>query len=610
MKSEDKFPLTGLLALLVIIFAAAFLTRGWADDMRRLRTLQVATRASSEAIDMRPLETAQQMAALAVTHSEQDYAKDALRSADRCADLAFALAIQDATANPTPQSPQILEIQTRVQTGQAAVAADQNRISQFTAALAKASPGAKDGLQSLIAIAQAQLVLDQDNLEDARQDLLRSGGDRQAHIQQLLDQHKASDAQNVSLGSAGTGTVELNGSKSLYAQLRALFSLHSKDDLLIQAQRDAQQRAAQLSASHEQLETQMAGGTSPTSTPTPAPEAASSPPNSPVSILRRLSEDRQKLATWDQLISEEQTLGNTYGSWNGVVKMREKLFLHGVLVSVFWILLIVAIIVGANRLIERLFNKVTLERRQLLMLRAVSLVVLQVLGLLLILVVILGMPSNVATAVALAGAGLTVALKDFIVGFFGWFVLMGKDGIRPGDWVEINGVAGEVFEIGFLHTVLLETGNWTDSSHPTGRKVSFVNSFAIEGHYFNFSTSGQWMWDEIQVQAPQDADPYALAEAMRKIAADETAANTTIAEEEWGRAALAQPGRSFSAAPSITVRPTGSGVSIMLRYITRANERHDVRAKLYRAVVDLLRAQKIPESAASVPTAPAAPANR
>jgi len=26
--------------------------------------------------------------------------------------------------------------------------------------------------------------------------------------------------------------------------------------------------------------------------------------------------------------------------------------------------------------------------------------------------------------VALAGAGLTVALKDFIVGFFGWFVLM------------------------------------------------------------------------------------------------------------------------------------------------------------------------------------------
>ncbi len=194
------------------------------------------------------------------------------------------------------------------------------------------------------------------------------------------------------------------------------------------------------------------------------------------------------------------------------------------------------------------------------MIRAVISIVLQLLGLILILLVILGIPNNTATALALAGAGLTVALKDFIVGFFGWFVLMGKNGIRPGDWVEINGVAGEVSEVGFLRTVLLETGNWTDSGHPTGRKVSFVNSFAIEGHYFNFSTAGQWMWDEIQVQAPEGADPYALAEALRKIAADETAANAKLAEEkEWGRAALAQPrSRSFSAAPSITVRPTGA----------------------------------------------------
>jgi small-conductance mechanosensitive channel len=277
---------------------------------------------------------------------------------------------------------------------------------------------------------------------------------------------------------------------------------------------------------------------------------------------------------------------------------------------VFWILLIVVCVIGANRLIEKLFLKIKLERRELLMIRAVISIVLQLVGLILILLVILGVPNNTATALALAGAGLTVALKDFIVGFFGWFVLMGKDGIRPGDWVEINGVTGEVFEVGFLHTVLLETGNWTDSSHPTGRKVSFVNSFAIEDHYFNFSTAGQWMWDEIQVQAPERADPYALAEGMRKIAEDETAANAKLAEEEWGRAALAQPGRSFSAAPSITVRPTGAGVNIILRYITRASERHEVRARLYRAVVDLLGAKKIPESAASVPsTAPTSAAS-
>src|SRR5262249_20198228 len=149
-------------------------------------------------------------------------------------------------------------------------------------------------------------------------------------------------------------------------------------------------------------------------------------------------------------------------------------------------------------------------------LRTVARVALQVTALLLILLVAVGIPGQVGTFVGLATAGLTVALKDFIVGFIGWFVLMGKNGMRLGDWVEINGVTGEVVEIGPFHTVLLETGNWTDSGHPTGRRVTFTNSFAIEGHYFNFSTSGQWLWDELQVVLPAGQDPYPVVEAIQK----------------------------------------------------------------------------------------------
>jgi small-conductance mechanosensitive channel len=248
----------------------------------------------------------------------------------------------------------------------------------------------------------------------------------------------------------------------------------------------------------------------------------------------------------------------------------------------------------AHLWIQQIFVSVAQERRQMQTLRATILFGVQALGLILILLVIFGMPSNFATVLALAGAGLTVALKDFIVGFFGWFVLMGKNGIRVGDWVEIEGVGGEVLSVGPLHTVLLETGNWTAPGHPTGRKVSFVNSFAIEGHYFNFSTKGQWLWDEIQVEIPESAEPYTTAEAIQKIAVDETAANARLAEEEWNRVTPASMPRSFSAVPSLSVRPTISGVNLVLRYITRAGERTAVRARLYRAVVELLHKKKVP----------------
>jgi small-conductance mechanosensitive channel len=200
-----------------------------------------------------------------------------------------------------------------------------------------------------------------------------------------------------------------------------------------------------------------------------------------------------------------------------------------------------------------------LDRRLVGTLRTVTRVAVQVFAVLLILLVIFGPPGQLGTFLGLAGAGLTVALKDFIVGFFGWFTLMGKNGIRLGDWVEINGVTGEVIELGIFRTVLLETGNWTASGHPTGRRVTFGNSYAIEGHYFNFSTSGQWLWDELQVVLPLGQDPYALVDALKKKVLEATAETAKQAEQEWRGAASSRDLRALPAAPAINLKPAVGG---------------------------------------------------
>ena len=195
------------------------------------------------------------------------------------------------------------------------------------------------------------------------------------------------------------------------------------------------------------------------------------------------------------------------------------------------------------------------------------------------------------TILGLAGAGLTVAMKDFIVAFFGWFVLMGRNGIRVGDWVEINGVVGEVVEINLWHTVLLETGNWTDTGHPTGRKVAFMNSFAIEGHYFNFSTSGQWLWDEVELLVPPSENPYPIIDRVQKMVVKDTEQNAQAAEQEWQKAAGKYRMQSVSAAPAINLRPTGAGIEVHVRYITRASERFATRTRLYQHLVELFHAK-------------------
>ncbi|HET7441929.1 MAG TPA: mechanosensitive ion channel protein MscS, partial [Terriglobales bacterium] len=145
-----------------------------------------------------------------------------------------------------------------------------------------------------------------------------------------------------------------------------------------------------------------------------------------------------------------------------------------------------------------------------------------------------------------------------------------------------------------LRTVLMETGNWADAGHPTGRKVAFVNGFAVEGHYFNFSTSGQWLWDEIQLLIRPDENPYPVIDSVHQLVSRETEKDARMAEEEWQQSTGRYRVKSFTAEPAINLRPTAAGVEVRVRYITRAHERYAMRTRLNHAIVKLLHRKSIP----------------
>jgi hypothetical protein len=146
-----------------------------------------------------------------------------------------------------------------------------------------------------------------------------------------------------------------------------------------------------------------------------------------------------------------------------------------------------------------------------------------------------------------------------------------------------------------------QTGNWNDAGHPTGRKVAFLNSFAIEGHYFNFSTSGQWLWDELQILVPSAQNPYPILDAIQKLVTSATEGNARMAEEEWQGTTHRERMHLVSAAPAINLRPTTAGVEVHVRYITRAQERYATRTTLYQDVVALLHQRQSEPATASSP---------
>ena len=565
--------------------------------------------AQAPIVDQTPLLTAQRLAQMPTSSEEQPFAEEALRLGDHEMDLAFAAAVRDAEEHPPVLSAEAKEIQARLQHAERAVEADKAEVARLTGAYEKASADKKDAVDDQLDVAKAQLELDQDEADDAKQDLIRSGGDLKGRIQSMVEEHEAASHVADTMHVAITNPVEAQG---LIHRVQQWSALHQKQLLLWHAKQDAESTAMSLTAQHNALESQISAGKSrATQTTEQATSTADAGGTRKHSNLNReestalvkatkLRASQQKtLAGFGKRIDDQKQLAEVYAKWTDVVAAKQRSVVHRMLTGLVIILGILLVGIFFDSWLERLLGKMSLDRRQVETLRTVTRVAVQVAAVLFILLVIFGPPGQLGTILGLAGAGLTVALKDFIVGFLGWFVLMGKNGIRLGDWVEINGVTGEVVELGMFHTVLLETGNWTDSSHPTGRRVTFTNSYAIEGHYFNFSTSGQWMWDELQVVLPAGKDPYPIIDAIQKKVAEATTETAKQAEQEWQRAARTRDMSSLTAAPAINVKPVIGGVEIAVRYITRANERYLLRAKLYQAAVDLLGGKNVP-----VPPAP------
>ena len=624
MQTNQRAILIVLIALLVLTGAGLVVTTEWGA-----RTVSPATSPTNSAqspVDLRQFRTAQSLAMLAGTPEEQDLARDVLRKADHEVDFAFAAALYTAASQPIPSTPEIKAVLERISKSEQEDAELSAEVARLTKLVAGAKENQKEALTQQLDLAKSRQELVEDELADAHQDLERTGGDPQSAIQRKVDEYNASEQSSRGqldlsiVGRQASSTVP--GANSFLSRARAMYALHSLVGRLNQEQRDSAASVAKFTETHDRLEQQLEQSQSQqkknlsdASAGTASGNSSANPPSAPsrktseaISSFKSLTALQKRTSGIDSRIRNQQDLAGVYGRWSALVAARRRDLLHSLLISFALMLAIGVGVLLTTYLLERIFARVEPDQQKLLTLRSVAHIFTRAVGAILILLIIFGMPSQMATVLALAGAGLTVAMKDFIVGFFGWFVLMGKNGIRQGDWVEINGVSGEVVEVGLFHTVVLETGNWNDAGHPTGRRVTFVNSYAIEGHYFNFSTSGQWLWDELLLALPVDQDPYPIANEIQKIVTAETEANARLAEQEWGELGSARGVRPFSAGPAISVRPSGLGFEIAVRYVTRANERHQQRSKLYYAIVELLRRKNIPQSAAPVSPGPSAAA--
>jgi Small-conductance mechanosensitive channel len=573
-----------ILAVLVVTLTGAFMTRG---VMTYLPFLQAKKGDWTGAyvplgiVDQRPWQTAAALAALAQSAEERELAREAERLADHEVDQAFSQSLRQVGLEKPKLTGKALALQQRITELEKMIKSDEARI-----ALPSEASGAKGGTTSNVSdlqVAKAQLGLDQNELSDLREDLARETGDQRIKLQQELVARQAAMKQykdHASQSKGQTAVASAENYKTLAQQLATWQSLRNRKELIAQAEQLARADVASLTEDQARLKAETAGESD---------KVANGSSSDRVDRLQQKAVRQNILNILGDRLGTQQQLVTLYGKWGEQVEIQRKIVVHLILRSAALIAAICLLTILAGWTLQLALAKMVHDPRQKQTLSTVLSLGTQGVGLVLVLLAIFGVPRQMPTIIGFATAGLTVVFQDFILAFCGWFVLMGPNGVRVRDWVEIEGVFGEVVQLGLFRTWLLETGNWTAHGHPTGRKISFLNSYAIRGKYFNFSTVGQWMWDEIGVTIPTGAEIHPLIKKIYEALVKATEADAKMAEAEWKRVTHEQGSPQFSAMPSVNLRPAGAGVDVVIRYITRAGVRVETRNRLYEMIVELMQ---------------------
>ena len=112
---------------------------------------------------------------------------------------------------------------------------------------------------------------------------------------------------------------------------------------------------------------------------------------------------------------------------------------------------------------------------------------------------------NLATFMSLSVSALTLALRDVIINFFFGIYNRKHKTFKVGDRIEIDGVKGDVVNIGRLSFDILEVQN-EEYGQSTGCIITMPNNFMNFKHLRNFNKGFKYVWTELKINIPRDED--------------------------------------------------------------------------------------------------------
>lgn len=113
---------------------------------------------------------------------------------------------------------------------------------------------------------------------------------------------------------------------------------------------------------------------------------------------------------------------------------------------------------------------------------------------------------NIMTLISFVSAGMTIAMRDVILNLFAGIFINARKPFKLEDRISIDGLIGDVVVINALSFKILEVKDRENGEQSSGLIINIPNSFVFSKSLKNYNTAFKYIWDEITIKIPIDAN--------------------------------------------------------------------------------------------------------
>ena len=196
--------------------------------------------------------------------------------------------------------------------------------------------------------------------------------------------------------------------------------------------------------------------------------------------------------------------------------------------------------------------------------------------------------SGIVTFISFISAGLTIAIREIIFNFFAGIYINIKKPFEIEDRIEVNDIKGDVISMNPLSFEMLEIGERVNGEQSTGRIVHIPNSYIFTYTIKNYTKVFKYIWDEIKVDIPLEADIQKTEEVLYQIVSD----NETLKEipkkmEDAVDGAILEYRIYYNNLdPIIYMKIQRSHIEMYLRYLVHPKKARDVQNEINMRILE------------------------